>query len=47
MIAEEVYISYGSTDREEIQDLVRADPDFIKIYKDAGIYEHYTTGSSK
>ena len=28
-------------------DEVRADPDFIKIYKDAGIYEHYTTGSSK
>ncbi len=44
---EEVFISYGSADREGIQDLVRADPDFIKIHKDAGIYENYTTGSSK
>ncbi|MDP7050744.1 MAG: TIR domain-containing protein [Verrucomicrobiota bacterium] len=28
-------------------DEVRSDPEFIKIYKDAGIYEHFTTGDSK
>jgi len=28
-------------------DEVRSDPEFIKIYKDAGIYEHFTTGESK